>query len=190
MSIRHQYDYGYTMNHYNDLMKWYYGERANTVPTVVEECPGNDPTCPGHDHGDPCHYLGNNPTHPTPVNFTTSRVSIKIQGSGNQKETDVKNQRFNAVLETMQATHDSKNEDYAEAGNPYSNFEKAAEIAGITVQQQFASLVGVKIARLTELVSGKTPNHESLDDTLLDLSVYAAIWLSYRQAEAAGSQHD
>ena len=19
-------------------------------------CPGNDRTCPGHDHGDPCHY--------------------------------------------------------------------------------------------------------------------------------------
>lgn len=23
---------------------------------VTDSCPGNDPTCPGHDHGDPCHY--------------------------------------------------------------------------------------------------------------------------------------
>ena len=23
---------------------------------IVGSCPGNDPTCPGHDHGDPCNY--------------------------------------------------------------------------------------------------------------------------------------
>ena len=36
----------------------------------------------------------------------------------------------------------------------------------------------VKLARLDELLKGKTPKHESIEDSLLDLSVYSALWAS------------
>jgi hypothetical protein len=93
----------------------------------------------------------------------------------------VRNPKFDAHLETMRAIHDAKNADYASDGNPYSNFEIAATVAGCSVDTVFRTLIGVKLARLNELLGGKEPKHESIDDSVLDLSVYAALWASYRR---------
>lgn len=93
----------------------------------------------------------------------------------------MRNPKFDAHLETMRAVHDAKNADYATAGNPYSNFELAATVGGCSVDTVFRVLLGVKLARLDELLKGKTPKHESIDDSVLDLSVYAALWASYRR---------
>lgn len=91
------------------------------------------------------------------------------------------NPAFDAHLLLMQRTHDRKNHDYASDDNPYSNFEFAAKVGGCAVDTVFRVLVGVKLARLDELLKGKTPQHESIDDSLLDLSVYTALWASYRK---------
>lgn len=92
------------------------------------------------------------------------------------------NPAFNSLLDQMRKLHFLKNADYASDGNPYSNFEEAAAVAeGFTgVDAVFASLIGVKLARLRELTSaGKTPNHEGIEDTRKDLAMYAALWASY-----------
>lgn len=92
----------------------------------------------------------------------------------------LKNPKFSRALERMEAVHNRKSDDYAHAGNRYSNFEQAAATAGVSVDQVFAVLIGVKLARLQELLKeGKVPNNESVQDTRLDLAVYAALWLSY-----------
>jgi hypothetical protein len=91
----------------------------------------------------------------------------------------VSNPAFDEVLAAMRATHESKGHDYAEADNPYSNFEFAAMVAGITVDQVFDTLIGIKIARLKVLGTAKEPKHESLADTRKDLAVYAALKASY-----------
>lgn len=91
----------------------------------------------------------------------------------------MRNPAFDAHLEVMRAIHDAKNADYSRDANPYSNFELAAEVAGCSVDTVFAVLIGVKLARIRELSTGKTPKHESLADSRLDLSVYAALWASY-----------
>lgn len=92
------------------------------------------------------------------------------------------NPKFDALLDDMRALHATKNHDYASDHNPYSNFENAATTAGCSVDTVFGVLVGVKLARLRELTSGdKTPNHESIDDTRLDLAMYAALWASYHR---------
>ena len=93
----------------------------------------------------------------------------------------MRNPKFAGHLETMAAVHDAKNADYAQDGNPYSNFEMAASVAGCSVDTVFRVLIGVKLARLDELLKGKTPKHESIDDSVLDLSVYTALWASYRK---------
>ena len=86
------------------------------------------------------------------------------------------------LLSEMQELHDKKNHDYAEDGNPYSNFEYAARLAeGFTgTDAVFAVLIGVKFARLRELLSKKkAPNNESIEDTRRDLAMYATLWCSY-----------
>lgn len=93
------------------------------------------------------------------------------------------NPKFDALLAKMQATHDLKNADYAKAGNPYSNFEEAAAVAGTDADTVFRVMIGIKLARLNELLSsGKIPNNESIQDSRLDLAVYAALWASYHEA--------
>lgn len=92
------------------------------------------------------------------------------------------NPAFSALLDEMRELHFSKNHDYAQDGNPYSNFCQAAEVAaGFSgIDAVFATMIGVKLARLRELTSaGKTPNNESIDDTRKDLAMYATLWASY-----------
>lgn len=101
-----------------------------------------------------------------------------------------KNPTYTALLREMEALHEKKNHDYATDGNPYSNFEYAAQVsAGFTdpVDRVFATLIGVKLARLQELTKGKVPNNESINDTYLDLANYAAIWASRQRGHAARS---
>lgn len=98
----------------------------------------------------------------------------------------MRNPKFAALTAQMNALHDRKNADYANDGNPYSNFEEAAQVAaGFSgVDAVFAALIGVKLARLRELTrSGKTPNHESVQDTRTDLAMYSTIWASYYTSE-------
>jgi hypothetical protein len=93
-----------------------------------------------------------------------------------------RNEAFHALLTRMGETHDKKNQDYADTANGryYSNFESAAQVAGCTVDTVFRVLIGIKLARLDELLKGKEAQNESLEDSLLDLSVYSALWASWR----------
>lgn len=83
----------------------------------------------------------------------------------------------------MGAIHEKKNRDYSELENAYSNFEYSAKVAAQftnIIDRVFAVLVSTKMARIAELTKpGKIPNNESLDDSYLDMAVYAAIWASY-----------
>lgn len=90
------------------------------------------------------------------------------------------NPKFHSLLDKMAKMHDRKNHDYARSGNPYSNFEEAAAFAATDVDTVFKVMLGIKMARLNELQgAGKTPQNESVQDSMLDLSVYAALWASY-----------
>lgn len=93
----------------------------------------------------------------------------------------MRNPAFEAHLERMRQIHEAKNHDYAADGDPLSNFKLAASVAGCPVDTVFRVLIGVKLARLDELLKGKEPKHESIDDSVLDLSVYAALWASSRR---------
>lgn len=92
------------------------------------------------------------------------------------------NPKFDAALNRMKQIHDKKSQDYASETNRYSNFENTAVSAGTDVNTVFRVLVGVKLARLAELQSkDKVPNNESVMDSILDLAVYATLWLSYHE---------
>lgn len=96
------------------------------------------------------------------------------------------NKTHKALLDEIVALHEKKAKDYAHSGDPYSNFRKAAQIAaGFTgVDAVFATLIGVKLARIQELTQpGRIANNESLDDSFIDLTNYCAIWTAYRRDE-------
>lgn len=86
--------------------------------------------------------------------------------------------QFYDFIGAMITTHASKNSDYS--SNPeYSgldNFIKVAAKQGISVRQVFRTLQGVKQERYASLVqSGKPAANEPVDDTLLDMAVYAGL---------------
>lgn len=83
----------------------------------------------------------------------------------------------------MSEIHDSKSEDYTGDDGPFTNFFRASLLAGQftdPIDQVFAALIGIKIARLGVLTrEGKEPNNESIQDTRIDLANYAALWAAY-----------
>lgn len=104
-----------------------------------------------------------------------------------QKETKQKlaprNPAYVVLIHKMLETHEIKSYDYADDNNPFSNFEFAAQIAkgfNDEVDKVFVTLIGIKLARLQQLLNGKSPKNESIDDTFLDQTNYSAIWASYR----------
>ena len=87
------------------------------------------------------------------------------------------------VLEDMRDTVATKAHDYADDGDVFSNFTGAAKLANVPDEAAFQILIGVKVERLRQLTSGKEPNHEGIDDTLIDLANYAALWLAFRREQ-------
>ena len=87
------------------------------------------------------------------------------------------------ILSQIKSIHEKKNADYATKGKDFENFERAGELASWfsnPTDKAFAVLVGVKLARLGVLRSGKEgPQNESIADTFLDLTTYCALWAAY-----------
>lgn len=73
----------------------------------------------------------------------------------------------------------SKNHDYAPT-TEFSNFEKAAEFAGVQPMDAIAVQIGIKYTRLQGLADNK--KHESLRDSFMDLAGYALIAAGYLDA--------
>lgn len=95
------------------------------------------------------------------------------------------------MLQRMAAIHDKKNEDYASAEDPFSNFRFAAQLVSMfsdPIDQVFACQIAIKLTRLSELSKGKTPKNEAIEDTELDLATYATIWGAMKlEARTLGS---
>lgn len=86
------------------------------------------------------------------------------------------------ILAEIQAIHNKKQKDYAQEGNSFSNFERAAMLAQWfqdPVDKVFATLIGIKMARLAELLNGREPVNESTADSFLDENTYSVIWHAY-----------
>jgi hypothetical protein len=70
----------------------------------------------------------------------------------------------------------SKNHDYSETQDAFANFKLAAHIAGIPTEQTLLTLLGMKLARLNQLLGkSKQPKHEAIEDTLMDVINYTLL---------------
>lgn len=80
----------------------------------------------------------------------------------------------------------SKGNDYSQ-GSRLSNFYNVAAITNTTPQQACLNLIATKVARLGVLFSsGKLPNNESVQDSVIDLACYTALLDMILSEQAAG----
>jgi len=88
-------------------------------------------------------------------------------------ETQQKN--FIEITEQMKSIMFAKGNDYANEDR-LSNFKLAGNISGLTPELNCLSLIATKVARLGVLLNNdKTPNNESIHDSLLDLANYTIL---------------
>ena len=79
---------------------------------------------------------------------------------------------------------ESKQNDYTDPEEcVLGNFKTAGANAGIKTEQQILSLMATKVARLGNLFKGKTPNNESIDDSIIDLAKYTFLLYCYFREE-------
>jgi|SRR5437867_621487 len=89
------------------------------------------------------------------------------------------NSWIQGALDELKFTLASKNEDYKIEGE-FSNFEFAAEIAGIEPLDAITSQLAIKLGRIKGLwASENGPQNESLVDSYKDLAGYAVILYAY-----------
>lgn len=89
------------------------------------------------------------------------------------------NKEFLDLLDKSKKIHETKNQDYT-SGNVDENFHRMAIISewfNDPLDRVFATMVAVKLARLATLLNkSTTPEHESVDDSFLDLFTYVGLW--------------
>ena len=83
-----------------------------------------------------------------------------------------------AMLERQLTIIQAKAQDYAANDDPHSNFKYSSFLACPFPDQykSYAILIGTKLARLSELLQGKEPKHESIQDSFDDLANYVALF--------------
>ena len=78
----------------------------------------------------------------------------------------------------------SKADDYTSGKTDrYENFGRQAILMSwfkSETDKAFVSLIAVKLARLGSLLDSKSPKHESIEDTFVDLINYCSLWGGYR----------
>lgn len=93
---------------------------------------------------------------------------------------------FIELCDSSKELHQRKNDDYADESNKFFNFEVQAQFIKWfekcgTGDQAFASIIGLKVARLANLMGKETaPNNESIEDNFKDLFVYVGLWYAWQ----------
>jgi len=91
-------------------------------------------------------------------------------------------QAFHDTLQVMGALHDRKQADYGRSDDPFANV-RASEDFGIAGWVGAVVRANDKMRRLQAAARGSEMKNESVEDSLLDLAVYAVIALLLFQEE-------
>lgn len=82
---------------------------------------------------------------------------------------------FSQITSKMGDVLASKNDDYANEDS-LSNFKTVGAITGTSAELACLNLIATKVARLGVLLnSGKSPNNESIQDSVLDMANYSIL---------------
>lgn len=84
-------------------------------------------------------------------------------------------EHFDKLVKQMESILLKKGNDYANSDR-LSNFKLAGAICQLLPEQNCLSLIATKVARLGVLLnSGKAPNNESINDSVIDLINYGVL---------------
>lgn len=86
----------------------------------------------------------------------------------------MRNPAFVELIEEIKRLHETKNEDYAADADPLSNLRQC-ESMGVPAFKGVLVRLTDKWSRIQRLANGRTPNHESLRDSLVDNAVYSLL---------------
>ena len=96
--------------------------------------------------------------------------------------------QFEKQVDGLQTLLTTKSADYSgvHADHTWMNFVWAAEFANSPIDQIFYARMGEKIARLHSVIENQflfkaEPNHESLDETLIDLAGYMVLLVAWHK---------
>ncbi len=83
---------------------------------------------------------------------------------------------FTSILDELEEMHDRKGRDYGTGEDPYANVRQSQEFG---IEPWVGALVRAndKVKRLQKAARGGTLSNEGVEDSLLDLAVYAIIGL-------------
>lgn len=90
---------------------------------------------------------------------------------------------FRAALNEVWAMHLSKSRDYGSATDPLANIRNGADFVGIEPWRAAMVRLSDKVTRLATFNRTGRLSHESVEDTLLDLSAYALLCLVLRRQD-------
>ncbi len=85
-------------------------------------------------------------------------------------------ERFKAILKRISDTHDKKQADYGTSEDPFANISASTEF-GIEPWVGTVLRMNDKMTRIRSFIKNGTLKNESIQDSLLDICVYAAIAL-------------
>lgn len=92
------------------------------------------------------------------------------------------NTYMEGIFKTAVETHKKKSHDYSNEIDVLSNFKRLSEVAktmniDVKTPQGYALfMILLKMDRINNLIeNNKTPNNESIDDTILDMTVYTIL---------------
>lgn len=95
--------------------------------------------------------------------------------------------RFRKVLSEMLKLHISKSHDYGTGRDPYANY-RAAEQIGVSAWKSCFIRGLEKVQRIANAASGKRLNHESAENSFLDLANHVVIAkVLYDEEQASNS---
>jgi len=78
----------------------------------------------------------------------------------------------------------SKSEDYATETDVFSNYNLSAQQAQISPERVCLVRISEKMSRLGVLLAGREPNHESIEDNMLDvINTAANMLMIYRRRD-------
>lgn len=99
------------------------------------------------------------------------------------------------ILETFEKLgrmHKTKNDDYSGDKGPFFNFDFAEYVSSFfkhAKDKVYATMIGIKLARLAVVLAANKVNHESIEDTFDDMILYATIWKSDYMARPKPIHH-
>src|SRR5581483_9275732 len=102
----------------------------------------------------------------------------------------ISNPGFYDILNELRAMHDKKSKDYGHGDDPLANL-RASEKFGIPAWVGVLIRLNDKIVRVQSFLQKGSLANESLDDSLIDIPVYAVLALQlYREGKGTGPAKD